>query len=206
MASDVRSMLSECTIEVGPENKDFHISLLDFLEKQGKPFHYEIKAMELVHNFCKTQDDYPETDQEAIHQGQLTLLLDIKSAYCHIPIVRRHHCFLSFRWRGKVYQFRTLASSLSTASKTFTRVMKPILLQCQKMGIIVFLYLDDTLVLANSYTQAKEDGWRVVQFIQRLGFVLSLDLSVLFQETFKTPAELFKGLKPNTVAIQALNW
>ena len=38
------------------------------------------------------------------------------------------------------------------------RVMKAILLQCQKMCITVFLYLDNALLLANSYTQAKEDG------------------------------------------------
>ena len=40
---------------------------------------------------------------------------------------------------------------------------------------MVFLYLDDTLVLVNSYTQAKEDGQRVVQLLQRLGFILSLE-------------------------------
>ena len=39
----------------------------------------------------------------------------------------------------------------------------------------IFLYLDDALVLANSYTQAKEDGQRVVQLLQKLGFVLSLE-------------------------------
>ena len=55
------------------------------------------------------------------------------------------------------------------------RVMKPILLQCQRMAIEVFLYLNDALVLANSYTQAKEDGQRVVELLQILGFVLSLE-------------------------------
>ena len=37
------------------------------------------------------------------------------------------------------------------------------------------LYLDNTLVLATSYTEAKEDGQRVVQLLQRLGSVLSLE-------------------------------
>ena len=56
--------------------------------------------------------------------------------------------------------------SLSTAPKTFTRVTKAILLQCQECGKTVFLYLDDALVLANSYTQAKEDGQIVVELLQ----------------------------------------
>ena len=43
------------------------------------------------------------------------------------------------------------------------------------MGIRIFLYLDAALVPANSYTQAKEDGQRVVWLLQKLGFVLSLE-------------------------------
>ena len=37
----------------------------------------------------------------------------------------------------------------------------------------ISLYLDDALVLANSYTKTKEDGQRATQLIQKLGFVLS---------------------------------
>ena len=43
------------------------------------------------------------------------------------------------------------------------------------MVITIFLYLDGALVLAHSYTQAKEDGQKVVQLLQKLGFVLSLE-------------------------------
>ena len=75
----------------------------------------------------------------------------------------------------KLYQFRTLPFSLCTAPKTFTRVTKPFILQCQKIGMTIFLYLDDALVLANSLPQAKEDGQRVVQLLHRLGFMLNLE-------------------------------
>ena len=42
------------------------------------------------------------------------------------------------------------------------------------MGIKIFLYLDNALVLVNSYTQTKEDWQRVVLLLQKLDFVLSL--------------------------------
>ena len=113
--------------------------------------------------------------KEAICPGQWAVSLNIESAYCHIPITRRNHHFLCFRWRSKVYPVRTLPIILCTVPKTSTRVMKPILLLCQKMGITVFLYLGGALVLAHSYTQAKEDGRRVVHLLQRLGFVLRLE-------------------------------
>ena len=106
--------------------------------------------------------------REAIHPGQLAVSLNIKSAYCHIPIARRHHCFLCFQWKGKVYQFKTMTFCLSTASKIFMSVTKHILYLCQKMGITIFPYLDNALGLANSYTQAKEDGKKVVQLLQTI--------------------------------------
>ena len=112
--------------------------------------------------------------REAIHPGQWAVSLDIKSAYCHIPIARRHQCFLHFHQKGKVYQFKTLPFGVSTAPKNFTRIMKPILHLCQKMGITIFLYLDDVLVLATSHTQAKEEWQRVMQLLQKLEFVLRL--------------------------------
>ena len=52
--------------------------------------------------------------------------------------------------------------------------MKPILLLCQKISITVFLHLDNALVLANYYTQAKEDRQRVADLLWKLGLVLIL--------------------------------
>ena len=112
--------------------------------------------------------------REAIHSGQWVVSLNIKSAHCHIPIARKHCCFLCFQWKGKAHQFKTLPFCLFTAPNTITRVTKPVLLLFWKMGITKFLYLDNALVLANSYTQAKENEQKVVQLVQKLGFVMRL--------------------------------
>ena len=61
MASEVRSMLSEGSIEVGPGKKRFHIPLHD-LQKMRKAIFDESKAAELIHNLHKIQNDHPETD------------------------------------------------------------------------------------------------------------------------------------------------
>ena len=145
--------------------------------------------------------------------------------------------------------------------------------------ITIFLYLDDALVLANSYFLSKVDGQRVVQLLQKLGFVLILEkcqleptqefthwglvfntqnmtlslsqdkvlvikaqtakvvssptcrevmrllgltnftsmaltpgkitlspLQYWLKESYKSPANLFRGLKPNQEATQTLLW
>ena len=58
---------------------------------------------------------------------------------------------------------------LSTAPKTFTRVMKPIPLHYWKMHLTHFLYLDDTLFLEESCMWARIDGQRVVLYIVEAG-------------------------------------
>ena len=79
------------------------MSLPDSQEKWGKALYQEPKATEPIHYLHKVQNDHPEANKGAIHPGQWAISLNIKSAYCHIPVARRHHCFLCFQWKGKVY-------------------------------------------------------------------------------------------------------
>ena len=153
MASEVRSMLSRGTIGVGSGNKGFLTYPYLIPKKNGEShFIMNLKPLNWFLSCTKFKMTILKQIREAIHPGQWTVLLDIKWAYFHIPMARRHCCFLCFRWRGKVYQFRTLPFGLSTALKTILMVMKPILLHCQKMGITVFVHMDDALVLTKSYT------------------------------------------------------
>ena len=176
ITSEVSSMLSEGTIDLGPGNEGF-FTYPFLISKKNEESHFimNLKPINQVITCTKFKITTLKQIREAICSGQWAVSLNIKSAYCHIPITKRHHCFLCFQWKGKVYQFKTLPFGLSTTPMPFTKVRKPILYLCQKMGITIFLYLDDALLLANSYTQAKEDGQRVVQLLQKLGFVLSLE-------------------------------
>ena len=64
MFAEVRPMLSESTIEVGPWNKGFFTYL--FLipkKKRGKPLYGESEATEPIHNLHKVQGDHPETNE-----------------------------------------------------------------------------------------------------------------------------------------------
>ena len=113
--------------------------------------------------------------RESLRNGQWAIQIDIKSAYCHIPMHCRHRCLLRFRYKGKVYQFKTLPFGLSMAPKTFTQCTWPILLYCCKLGIMLLLYLDDVLVLGDTYNQAKTNGRIIAKLLLDLSFILSLE-------------------------------
>ena len=64
MTSEVGSMLSEGTIELGPGNKGFFAYPFLIPKKNGgKPLYHELKATEPVHYLHKVQNDHPETDK-----------------------------------------------------------------------------------------------------------------------------------------------
>ena len=48
------------------------------------------------------------------------------------------------------------------------------LLHCQRLDITLFLCVDNVLILANSFSQAKKVGQRIVHLLQGLHFILSL--------------------------------
>ena len=56
--------------------------------------------------------------------------------------------YVSFTSNGMAVPVQDLALKSVNSTKTFKKGMKPILLQ--KLGIMLFLYLDDIVILADS--------------------------------------------------------
>ena len=140
-----------------------HIPIYDSWIEWRKLLHYKSEVAKPIHNLYKVQNDHPEAHQwghssrtmGSLTQHQVSILPHSSGKDASLLPY-----FLSCKWRGGISQFKILSFSLSTAPKTFTRVMKPILLQCWKMGITLFLSLDDGLILDDSYSQARKDEQR----------------------------------------------
>ena len=176
MNRQIQTLLKEGNIEEAPNNKGFFTYPFLIPKKNGKSrFIMNLKPLNRYIKCTKFKMTTLKQIRESLRNGQWAVQMDIKSAYCHVPMHRRHRCFLRFRYKGKVYQFKTLPFGLSTAPKTFTRCTRPILLYCRKLGITLFLYLDDALVLGDTYDQAKTNGRIVAKLLLDLGFVLSLE-------------------------------
>ena len=104
-------MLSERTLQLGLGDKGLFTYPFVIPKKKGnETLHNKSESFQPVPYMSKIQADHPK-QREAIHLGHLEASLDIKSAYCHIPITRRHHCFLNFKGKN-TYQFRTLPFGL----------------------------------------------------------------------------------------------
>ena len=108
-----------------------------------------------------------------LQPGRWATSLDLKDAYLHVPVHRDHRPWLGFIFEGQAYQFRSLPFGLSTAPRTFTRLTRVLEGFLRRMGISVFMYLDDWLILAPSRVQSLQDTSTVLQRTRALGWVVN---------------------------------
>ena len=62
-----------------------------------------------------------------VQPGDWFTNVDLKDAYFHVLIVPTQQKYLRFMWEGIMFQFTCLPFGLSSAPRTFTKLMKPIL-------------------------------------------------------------------------------
>ena len=109
--------------------------------------------------------------------------VDLRDAYLHVPVRPDHSQFLSFRYDGSSYRFTVLPFGLSTAPRTFTRLVRAVAAFLRRLGVQIFVYLDDWLVVAPSREVLLADTQRVLDVAASLGWLVNREKSSL------TPAQ-----------------
>ena len=84
-------------------------------------------------------------------------VIDLGDAYFHITIRQDNGKFLQFCLGQTTYKFKALPFGLSTAPWVFTKCMAPVAAHLLTLGILVFPYIDDWLLIAPSHSQALHD-------------------------------------------------
>ena len=126
LLSEVRILLQKGAIErVSPEEISFMSTFFLTTKKSGewrpilnlKPLNAFIKPK----NFC--METLAAVLRE-LHAGWWGATLDLKDAYLHVPVKLSDRKWLGFCIGGQTYRYRVLPFGLSTAPRTFTRVVK----------------------------------------------------------------------------------
>ena len=114
---------------------------------------------------------------ESIHTPAWGASIDLKDAYLHIPIRSDHRKYLRFLYRGTRYEFAALPFGLSTAPRVFTRIVKTIGAFLRRIGVTIFMYLDDWIIIGQTRAataRALDLTWRLAT---SLGFIINEDKS-----------------------------
>lgn len=108
-----------------------------------------------------------------ISKGSYMCSIDLKDAYYLIAIHKLYRKFLKFRFQGKLYQFTCLPFGLCTSPFVYTKIMKPVMNKIRELGILSVIYIDDLLIVKNSYDSCKRTSNLVKVLLEHLGFIIN---------------------------------
>ena len=110
-------------------------------------------------------------------QDMRAVSLDLKDAYFHVAIDPRDRKYLRFAYDGTVYKFQVLPFGLSTAPRTFTRLVLAVGAYLKTCWVNLFQYLDDWLVVGGSYDLTLQYRYLVRSCVQEIGFLVNEEKS-----------------------------
>lgn len=119
------------------------------------------------------------TVKKLISRNCFMCTIDLRDAYFLVPIHKSHRKYLRFCFKNTYYEFSCLPFGLCTAPFVFTKLLKPVLSTLRKKGILSVVYLDDFLILGNSYETCLEHVNFTVSLLRKLGFIINEDKSQL---------------------------
>ena len=114
-----------------------------------------------------------------LKKGYYACKLDLKSAYFHMPIAKRDAPRLAFRHRGRVFRWDCLPFGLTIAPREWQRMMLPVLSHLQRKGVLLWVYLDDYLIIAPTIENCALHTQWLADLLCRLGVKIQIAKSVL---------------------------
>ncbi len=114
-----------------------------------------------------------------ISENSFAFKFDFKSGYHHIDISEEYHTYLGFYWKfgSKVryFVFAVLPFGMSLGPYIFTKIMRAPVAFWRNKGIRIVLYLDEGIVVADSYTQGLSLSEMVQNDLFCFGIVVAQD-------------------------------
>ena len=117
--------------------------------------------------------DHLNVALDLVDQDMYMTSIDLKDAYYSVPIWECHRKYLSFQWEGSYFQFQVLPFGLTSAPRVFTKILKPVFSKMREDGFSVLGYIDDSLILAESYDKCLEATNKLAQLLTQLGFTIN---------------------------------
>ena len=105
--------------------------------------------------------------------------LDIKDAYYSLGINKQDRNCLKFTWKDQLYHFTAMPNGLSPAPRVFTKLLKPVLSSLRKEGYVNCAYIDDILLIGESYNECLTNVLETMKLFDSLGFTIHKDKSVV---------------------------
>ena len=120
---------------------------------------------------------------QLIQQNHYMLKIDLKDAYCSVKILEKHTKYLKFFARPKLLMFVVLPNGLPSGPRKFKKITKAPLAILRLEGITIAIYIDDLIILGETYEECLTGSIKTIKIVLRLGFLIHPDKSIFFAIT-----------------------
>jgi hypothetical protein len=178
--AEIMSLLKKQVIEPTiPEPGDFWSNIFSRPKKDGgKRMILDLSKLNQYLTYHHFKMDTFEVAKQLISPDCYMASIDLQDAYYSVPIAREHRKYLKFLWNGTLYQYRALPNGLSSAPRLFTKLLKPPFAKLRSLGYCVVGYIDDTLLIAPSKSEAEKAIHCTAKILTDLGFIIHPKKSV----------------------------
>ena len=114
-----------------------------------------------------------------IKKDDQMISVDLRDTYSHAAMSRDHFRFLQFKFEGRYYRYKVLPNGIAVGLRFFVQMTKSISGYLRCHGIQIVIYIDDSLIIANSAERAQRDCEFVIEMFQKCGFSINWDKSSL---------------------------
>jgi ribonuclease HI len=109
--------------------------------------------------------------------------IDLKDAYYLIPVAEKHRKYLRFRWKNQLYEYTCIPFGLNVAPRLYTKLMKPVISYLRSQGFLSVYFLDDTLLIGDTYLDCELNVQETLLLFKKLGFRVNFEKSILVPQT-----------------------
>jgi hypothetical protein len=105
--------------------------------------------------------------------------VDLKNAYFHLGVAETAKPYLCLQAGDRFFQWQGAPFGLSVLPYLFQNLMKPLLKKWRAQGILVWVYLDDILVVNSNKTTLQKELSLVLADLEKVGLQVNAKKSVL---------------------------
>jgi hypothetical protein len=181
ITQEVEELVAKQAIIAINKSSDQFVSRLFVVPKKGNQWRAVLNLKPLNEFICKHHFKMENwwSLRTLLLPGDYMVRLDLKDAFLSIPIHRDFVKFLCFDWKGQRYAWQRLPFGLTSSPRVFTKVLKPVIAHLRKLGIKLFIYMDDILLWHAKVKILLEQLKVAIKLIQDVGLLINFEKSDL---------------------------
>ena len=103
--------------------------------------------------------------------------IDYNDAYFFVPVATVNQKYLMFQFEGIKYIYLCRPNGLLPTPRIFNKLMKPALSSLRKKGHQVMNYLDDFILVGDTFEECKDSVIDICDLLLKLGLSIHPDKS-----------------------------